>query len=106
MERNKKTYEDHVLLKLRRKYSKDETVAALNKKVSDLEIEKGMLIDEIEELKEKVENQKKTLINYTKKGIEKKYKYKSLFEARRELCDKQATQILKLQKEIESLNQK
>ena len=43
-------YTDKVLIKLRRKYSKDETVAALSKKVTDLEIENGKLSAEIEHL--------------------------------------------------------
>ena len=43
-------YTDKVLIKLRRKYSKDETVAALSKKLTDLEIENGKLSAEIEHL--------------------------------------------------------
>ena len=43
-------YTDNVLIKLRRKYSKDETIAALSKKISELEIEKGKLSSEIEHL--------------------------------------------------------
>jgi predicted RNase H-like nuclease (RuvC/YqgF family) len=41
---------DNVLIKLRRQYSKDETVAALSKKISELEIENGALKSEIEHL--------------------------------------------------------
>ena len=37
-------YFDNVLIKLRRQYSKDETVAALSKEISELEIENGALL--------------------------------------------------------------
>ena len=40
-------YLDNVLLKLKRKYSKDETVAALTKKLKEVEIENGKLSAEI-----------------------------------------------------------
>lgn len=46
-------YED-VLIKLRRQYSKDETVAALNKKISEMEFEKGQMIAEIDYLQSEI----------------------------------------------------
>lgn len=57
-EYKKELYEDRVLLKLRRKYSKDETVAALNKKLEILEIEKGKLLSEIEHLEHTIKELK------------------------------------------------
>ena len=54
-------YEDRVLLKLRRKYSKDETVAALNKKVELLEVEKGKLLSEIEHLEYTIKELKSSI---------------------------------------------
>jgi len=40
-------YTDRILIKLRRQYSESETVAALSKKVTDLEVENGKLVSEI-----------------------------------------------------------
>lgn len=42
-------YIDNVVLKLKRKYSKDELVASLNKKLSDAETEVGILKSERDE---------------------------------------------------------
>lgn len=53
-------YEDRTLLRLRRQYSKDETVAALSKKLSQKEIEIGVLKDTIESYKEEVQKIQKT----------------------------------------------
>jgi chromosome segregation ATPase len=44
-------YEDDTLIRLRRQYSKDETVAALSKKLSEADVKNGMLQSEIDELK-------------------------------------------------------
>ena len=52
-------YED-VLIKLRRQYSKDETVAALNKKISEMEFEKGQMIAEIDHLQSEITQLKLT----------------------------------------------
>mgnify|MGYP000105285445 CR=1 FL=1 len=43
-------YTDKVLIKLKRKYSKDETVSALTKKLKEVEIENGKLSAEIQHL--------------------------------------------------------
>ena len=60
-EHKEELYEDRVLLKLRRKYSKDETVAALNKKVELLEVEKGKLLSEIEHLEHTIKELKSSV---------------------------------------------
>jgi uncharacterized coiled-coil protein SlyX len=52
-------YCDRVLLKLRRKYHKDEVVAALNKALSQREIEVGKLKAEIDYLTSKLEGSEK-----------------------------------------------
>lgn len=52
-------YFDNVLIKLRRQYSKDEAVAALSKKISELEIENGALKSEIEHLEFELKKYKK-----------------------------------------------
>jgi len=43
--------EEEVLLRLRRKYSKDEIVALISKRLSEVEFENGELKSEVEELK-------------------------------------------------------
>lgn len=50
-------YIDDTLIRLRRQYSLDETVSALNKKISELEIELGKAnayIDELEDEKQQI----------------------------------------------------
>lgn len=46
------SFEDNILLKLKREYSKDEKIAFVLKKCSDLQIENGILKSEISELKD------------------------------------------------------
>jgi hypothetical protein len=67
-------YTDRVLLKLRRTYRKDEVVAALNKALSEREIEVGMLNAEIDHLKAELQNKVKI----------KGFKQRALEEARKE----------------------
>ncbi len=57
MDKNK--YIDNVLIKLKRDYSKDETVSGLSKKLSDVEIELGKAKSYIQEL----EHEKKIKIS-------------------------------------------
>lgn len=52
-------YIDNALIKLRRKYSKDELVSALSKKLSEAEIENGKLNSYIQELESKIESRTK-----------------------------------------------
>lgn len=58
---------DNVLIRLKRQYSKDELVAALNKKISELEIENGKLLSEIEYLNDEIKKQIKQKGNDLKK---------------------------------------
>jgi len=44
-------YLDGVLIKLKRKYSKDEVVSALSKKLSESDFKNGELVSELDELK-------------------------------------------------------
>jgi len=48
------SYEDDTLIRLRRQYSKDETVAAISKKLSEADYKNGELQSEIDELKYKL----------------------------------------------------
>jgi len=63
------SYLDRALIKLRRKYSTDEVVAALNKKLSETDIELGKSIAYIDELE--AEKHKKSLTNGGEKWFEK-----------------------------------
>jgi chromosome segregation ATPase len=45
------SYEDETLIRLRRQYSKDETVAAISKKLSEAGVKNGVLRSEIDEFK-------------------------------------------------------
>ena len=49
---NMSNYVDNVLIKLKRQYSKYETICALTKKLSDAEIENGKLKSYIQELED------------------------------------------------------
>lgn len=63
---------EEVLIKLKRRYGKDETVAALIKKLSEAEIENGKLKSEVEHLQYEVDNlQKELKIDRTLKEINK-----------------------------------
>ena len=49
------TFEDNVLLRIRRQYSKDEAIAVLNKRLSTAEFKNGELLSEIAELKNEIQ---------------------------------------------------
>lgn len=66
------SYEDNVLISLRRQYSKDETVAAMSKKLSLLELENGELKSEVDYLEHEV----KKLIDSKELDIEAKIRVK------------------------------
>lgn len=51
------SYEENVLIKLRRKYSKDEVVSALYKKISEQQTEIGKLLAEIDFLNSELKKQ-------------------------------------------------
>lgn len=73
---NAANFEDRVLLRLRRQYSQDEAVALISAKLSEKEIEVGMLKSEIEELKFLLEKSK-SLLDQTAKIEELKKQIKS-----------------------------
>lgn len=70
------SYFDNVLIKLRRKYSKDETISALSKKLSEIELELGKSIAYIHEL----EDEKLTLKNGEEKWFKKYKEIKERFD--------------------------
>ena len=51
------SYEENVLIKLRRKYSKDEVVSALYAKISEKDLEIGKLLSEIDFLNSELNKQ-------------------------------------------------
>lgn len=72
------SYFDRVLISLKRAYSKDETVAALSKKLSEVEIELGKSIAYIHELED--EKNKHSLKNGGVQWFEKYKKLKERFD--------------------------
>lgn len=87
-------YLDHVLIKLKRKYSKDEVVSAISKKLSESEIKIGILQDEVEYLNEKLKS-----TEYEKQIIKQ-----GKIEARKEeLYKMKCETIIKQRNEIKKL---
>jgi hypothetical protein len=84
-------YFDRVLLKLKRQYGKEEYIAALLKKISDLEIENGKLISEKDEAVYNLEQALKL-----PEQIKSKIGARSYYR-------KKIVQIKKLQKQVKSL---
>jgi hypothetical protein len=80
------SYFDRVLITLKRAYSKDETVAALSKKLKDTEIELGKSIAYIHELED--EKHQRTLKSGGEQWFEKYKKLKERFDK----LDKEAKQ--------------
>jgi len=72
------SYFDRVLITLKRAYSKDETVAALSKKLTEVEIELGKSIAYIHELED--EKHQRTLKNGGEQWFEKYKKMKERFD--------------------------
>lgn len=64
--------DEDILIKLKRKFGKDELVLFLNKKIKDLEIEKGKLLSEID------------FLHYQNEQDKKQYR-KSISQIRKEL---------------------
>lgn len=64
--------DEDILIKLKRKFGKDELVLFLNKKIKELELEKGKLLSEID------------FLNYQNEQDKKQYS-KSISQIRKEL---------------------
>ena len=64
--------DEDILIKLKRKFGKDELVLFLNKRIKELEIEKGKLLSEID------------FLNYQNKQDRYQYR-KSILQIRKEL---------------------
>lgn len=101
-------YYDNVLLKLKRVYSKDETVSALSKKLSEVEIELGKSIAYIHELEDtikeyKLSKNRDTL--YFKKYNDLKIKYDFFNREVKldELYKSKQKEIKKLQEDLKRL---
>lgn len=89
-----KEWQENVLIKLKRQYSKDDTVRALSKKLSEREIELGKTKSELDEANYKLENLAKSLrkeLRYeVANSLNKKFQNK---------LSKQSALISKLRKE-------
>ena len=92
-------YEDKVLIKLRRTYSKDETVKALNKKIEILEMEKGQDLSEIDYLKHEL----KTLEQKLRAEFIKEIQEHPMFKEQRKLIKNRGEKITELKLEIRKL---
>ena len=97
-------YIDKTILRLRREYSKDEIVSALNKQISERDVTIGILKDTIDELRERIQDihkgfDKEALIEGRMKRLEnqlikqEKDKNKSL-KAQIKLLKKEKDQLL------------
>lgn len=98
-------YYDRTLLRLRREYGKDETVAALSKKLSETELENGKLQAEIlhlqnliNQLQNMPEIEKLAKIE-AKRAIKREEMYKILHNK----CNSQAAEIRRLKIDINRL---
>lgn len=89
----KKDYLDNVLIKLKRKYSKNEVISALTKKLSDAEVENGKLKSEIFELEHKIKTIRKDLQKELKQEIHQKVysKINSKFKEKDDLISRLRT---------------
>lgn len=88
------SYEDNVLIKLRRDYSKDEAVSALFKKIDELSLELGKMTSEIAHLEHEL----------TKKEDNKEVMKLAKVEARKEkLYQLKLNENAKLRKENQRL---
>lgn len=82
-------YLDKVLIKLKRKYSVDEVVAALTKKLSEAEVRNGVLVDENQELKTQIRQfntgeLKKKWLKEDNREIKKEIKEGKIYQTMRE----------------------
>ena len=84
-------FEDHILLKIKREYSKDESFALVLKKLSEAQIENGILKSELSELKDKMKKPAKT---------KKQWLEEDLFTELKEKLNKHQKRETKLQKEV------
>ncbi|AJR04834.1 hypothetical protein [Siansivirga zeaxanthinifaciens] len=95
------SYFDNVLIKLKRRYRKDETIAALSKKLSEVEIELGKSIAYIHELED--EKLKKSFKNGGLEWYSKYSKIKEKFDHLQALI-KEDSVIAELKKENKNLH--
>lgn len=87
----KRTFDENVLLRIRRQYSKDEAVGVLIKELSDAKFKNGELLSEIAELKDQIEVLKYGSLNQVRKKKKEWLKddvVKQLHEEKIELQEK------------------
>lgn len=103
-----KDYINRTIIKLRRKYGKDELVAALNTQLSEKDVEIGKLNSEIAFLEDEAEKQAKEVLRLSNKLKFHKNTWKSAkIECRKEeLYQHQLAENRKLRKELKELRLK
>lgn len=96
---------DKVLLKIYRRFNKNESIQVLFKKISDLELENGMLKSEIEESKHQykvLQSQKPIpLLNKSRKDCTPDEKYEQLLHNNKALNENYS----KINKQLKQLKQ-
>lgn len=103
-----KDYINRTIIKLRRKYGKDELVAALNTQLSEKDVEIGKLTSEIVFLEDKVEKLSKEVLSLGNKlKFHKNIRESAKIECRKEeLYQHQLAENRKLRKELKELRLK
>ena len=96
------SYEEDVLIKLRRKYSKDEVVSALFKKLSDKDLEIGKLLSEIDFLNSELKKQKDEVEKLAVSRIQEH----SMWIQQKNLIKKRGEEIKKLKEKNLELSRK
>jgi predicted RNase H-like nuclease (RuvC/YqgF family) len=87
----KRTFDENVLLRISRQYSKDEALGVLIKELSDAKFKNGELLSEIAELKDQIEVLKHGSLNQVRKKKKEWLKddvVKQLHEEKLELQEK------------------
>ena len=98
---NKDKFIDRTILKLNRKYGKDELVACLNKQIKDKDFEIGQLKSEIDHLKHNLKNQEYK--NEISKLVNIELSKDKMYILQNKKVKSQAKEIEKLNKEKERL---
>lgn len=92
-------FEDRVLIKLKRTYTKDETIQALNKKIESLEVEKGQLLSEIEHLNYTIKEKKAQEI----RDLEGLFRESSLYKQQKKIIRDRGEKIRNLMVDLRRL---
>lgn len=98
------TYIDRTVIKLRRKYGKDELVATLSKQLSEKDVEIGKLNSEIAHLEHELndQNASKELIQQVREKVKREELYKNILSLNKQLTE-QNKSLRKVRDELLSI---